>query len=166
MASGYVRNMVLGIVGNSRNSVVAIAFWAVLLVFAAIGCGSADSSTGAAQVEALSIRVSALEERTEYLANQLVGRELKKWKGLGRKRTEPFTIEEGPWAITWTLKRGLFSTFLTVDVFNADNETPTELAAIDTRLEGTDVTFVYELGTFYLEIDGKPDWSVRVSTPN
>ena len=53
-----------------------------------------------------------------------------------------------------------------MDVFNVDSETPIELAAVDTHLEGTDVTIIYEVGTYYLEIDGKPHRSVRVSATN
>ena len=149
------------------------------MVALALGCGT-GSGGDAEQVKALSTQVAELRGRIAQLGGEVDNpgtssqqepappaiaeghNILKEWEGRGRKLTEPFTIEKIPWSITWTLRAGLFGTFLKVSVYRPGDETPTELA-IDTGLEGTDTTFVYESGTFYLEIDGVPKWAIRVT---
>ena len=147
-----------------------------LLMLAASGCTSEDRT-----VQALSTRVAELERRVGGVEEELDaydgsrrlerldretatgGRILKEWEGRGPRRTEPFTVEKAPWAITWQLRSSLFGAVIQVSVHTPGGKEPVELA-VNTGLEGTDSTFVYETGTFYLDIDAIGSWVVRVET--
>ena len=81
---------------------------------------------------------------------------VKSWKGNGLKNTEPFTINSDEWRIIWTNKGMLLQIFV-----NAKNGSFFDLAA-NTTESGSDVSYFYKPGEYYLTINGIGEWSVIV----
>ncbi|MDO9579703.1 MAG: hypothetical protein Q7J06_03920 [Bacteroidales bacterium] len=82
---------------------------------------------------------------------------IKEWRGTGIKTTEPFTINSKPWVISWannpTLIDGQSMGILQIMVYNTKNpDIPTALAA-NSMEKGSDTSYIYETGTFYLTIN-------------
>ena len=92
---------------------------------------------------------------------------IKEWSGTGIKTTEPFTINSKPWAISWannpTLIGGESMGILQIMVYNIKNpDIPVTLAA-NTMEKGSDTSYIYETGTFYLTVNAaNTQWTVQV----
>jgi len=81
---------------------------------------------------------------------------VKSWKGNGLKNTESFIIKSDEWRIIWTNKGMLLQIFV-----NAKNGSPFYLAA-NTTESGSDVSYFYKPGEYYLTISGIGEWSVII----
>lgn len=89
------------------------------------------------------------------------------WKGTGIKTTEPFTINNQPWSINWASKPEIIGGesmgVLQIFVYSIEEpDIPITLAA-NTMEEATDISFVYERGTFFLTINAaNTNWAVDI----
>ena len=90
-----------------------------------------------------------------------------KWSGDSVKTTEPFTINNAPWVISWAnnpkLYYGRSMGSLQIMVYNAKNpDVPIALAA-NLVERGSATSYIYETGTFYLDIvAANTKWAVHV----
>jgi hypothetical protein len=92
---------------------------------------------------------------------------IKEWTGTGIKTTEPFTINSKPWAISWannpTLIGGQSMGILQIMVYNTRNPNILASLAANSTERGSDTSYVYETGTFYLTINAaNTQWVVQV----
>jgi len=89
--------------------------------------------------------------------------EIKSWEGTGAKKTETFDITSDQWRITWGNNGGQFGGgILQVYVYRPGDDLPVALAANTTEI-GKDTSYVYEKGTFYLDINAaNTNWTVKV----
>jgi len=88
-------------------------------------------------------------------------RKVASWKGSGMKTTEPFTILRSPWVISWAHKVSEYGGVLQIFVYKSDGNL-VSLAA-NTMQSGSDVSYVYDTGTFYLNINAaNTNWAVDV----
>ncbi|MCK9569563.1 hypothetical protein M0R72_11540 [Candidatus Pacearchaeota archaeon] len=88
---------------------------------------------------------------------------VKKWQGTGSKTTEPFEINTSPWAIHWSNSpTSSMGGHLAIIVYSASSNEYLDLAANTTKT-GSDNSYVYHKGIFYLDISGvNTDWTVEV----
>lgn len=87
---------------------------------------------------------------------------LKEWRGSGIKITEPFTVAKTPWAVAWDFKRGEYGGILVIYVYRPGGSLPVAVVA-NTMKDGKGDSYVYETGTFYLNISNSTgDWTVAV----
>ena len=119
-------------------------------------------------------RVAGLEQELEKAAPKEGSRKPKKpeepeqrtkkvasWKGSGQKTTEPFRITKTPWAVIWSSNPGQYGGFLSISVHKTNGEL-VSLAA-NTTEKTSDVSYVYETGTFYLGINAaNTKWVIEV----
>ena len=100
-------------------------------------------------------------------AEQAEPQVIKEWTGNGIKTTESFTISSKPWIISWTNNpevvggesMGIFQ-IMVYDTKNPDF--PITLAA-NTTEKGSDTSYIYETGTFYLTMNAaNTQWVVQV----
>ena len=104
----------------------------------------------------------AVVEEAEGEPRSLTLETVIEWTGHGNKRTEPFAIDLAPWIISWGLQGGEFGGLLQVSVYRVGDDIPVQFA-VNTSTDGVDTTFVYETGTFYLDINAIGDWAIQVS---
>ncbi len=103
---------------------------------------------------------------TPVPAKELVCDIVGDWAGTGIKTTEPIHVEVAPWLVGWNYEAtrdidGGFSIWL----HEVGQSRPVDLLANELGRAGDDVIYVYETGTFYLEIEGLfVIWGVAVST--
>lgn len=106
---------------------------------------------------------------TETPAPQAQLQVIKEWTGTGIKTTEPFTINNKPWVIDWTHTPALVDDqsmgILQIMVYNTKNpDIPITIAANSTEA-GSDTSYIYETGTFFLTINAaNTNWKVKVLT--
>ena len=75
--------------------------------------------------------------------------------------TESFTFETCPWAMVWSLR----GTELKVSVNNSQtNSQLLAQVAMDFPQGGQGISYIYETGTFDLEIDARGDWTIKVAS--
>lgn len=92
---------------------------------------------------------------------------IKEWMGAGYKKTEPFTIDEGSWTISWihvpsTLKGSSIGTFQ-VMVYNADDPYLPVAIVAESKEQESGTSYFDEIGTFFLEINAaNTRWSVKI----
>jgi len=89
---------------------------------------------------------------------------IKEWSGTGTKTTGPFTIAIKPWAIAWANNpTASYGGYLGITVYDISNPNfPIALVA-NTIERGSDNSYIYETGTFFLEIDvANTKWEVQV----
>jgi len=87
---------------------------------------------------------------------------IKTWRGTGTKNTEPFTVNTSPWLIRWT--NNPTSDFSGRIAIWIHGDGGVDLIA-NTSGAGTDFSYVYRTGTFYLGIEGvNTNWTVEVLT--
>lgn len=89
---------------------------------------------------------------------------IKSWSGSGSKTTEPFTITTSPWKIVWSNKdtfgAGAASVFQ-VYLFDAETNSLSDLLV--NAHAGSDETFVYKVGTFYIKTNAaNSEWSLAI----
>jgi len=93
------------------------------------------------------------------------------WSGTGIKTTESFSISKSPWNIVWTNNpetyEGQSVGTLQIMVYSTEvPDIPIAFAA-NTQKEETDITYIYETGTFYLTVlAANTDWEVSVFAPS
>lgn len=88
---------------------------------------------------------------------------VKSWSGTSAKKTEPFTIIGKQWRINWSNKdtTGIGSTLLQVMVYRPGGSLPLEIP-VNTTQEGSDTSYVYQGGEFYLQINSLGNWKITV----
>ena len=88
---------------------------------------------------------------------------VKSWSGTGAKKTEPFTISGKQWRINWSNKdtSGIGSALLQVMVYRPGGSLPLEIP-VNTTQEGSDTSYVYQSGEFYLQINPMGSWKITV----
>ena len=102
-------------------------------------------------------------EPAEQAKPQLV----KEWTGNGIKTTEPFAIDSKPWVISWSsnpeVVDGQSVGMLQIMVYDTESpDFPLTLAA-NTGEKSSDISYIYETGTFYLTINAaNTQWEVQV----
>jgi len=95
---------------------------------------------------------------------------VKSWSGTGIKTTEPFTIQEKPWIVNWVndpeIMGGQSVGMLQIMVFSEDDpDIPIDIVA-NTQEAGTDTSYIYEVGTFFLTMNAaNTSWGVYVFKP-
>jgi hypothetical protein len=86
------------------------------------------------------------------------------WVGNGQKTTEPFTITKSPWGVAWEARSNNDSApilTMSITLYKSNGELVSLVA--NTTKPGSDISFVYNTGTFYLEISALfADWTVVV----
>lgn len=98
------------------------------------------------------------KEKTEV--EELLGEAwhiIKKWQGSDRKTTEPFQITGKTWRVKWKNLGNL----LIVNVLRPGEEFPVA-TPVNTLEQGKDVSYIYEAGEFYLDINAIGDWSIEI----
>jgi len=87
---------------------------------------------------------------------------IKEWTGDGIKKTEPFLISKQPWAISWVCNMsGSYGGIFSIMVYTTKNELVALVA--NTTQSSSDVSYIYETGTFYLDIGGyDANWAIQV----
>ena len=88
---------------------------------------------------------------------------VKSWGGASAKKTEPFTITGKQWRITWSNKdtTGFGGTVFQVFVYKPGGSLPADIAV--NAQEGSDVSYVYKSGEFYLDINAaNGSWTIKV----
>ena len=84
------------------------------------------------------------------------------WQGSGMKNTAPFTITKSPWIILWANRPTFAGAGILQISVNKINGTSVSLAA-NTMQEENDSSYIYESGTFYLEISAaNTNWTIEV----
>lgn len=84
---------------------------------------------------------------------------IKEWSGSSLKNTEPFTISHSPWKVEWKVIPNDSSAFLGIVVYSARSNLPVTMTGGETD----DGTYIYETGTFYINIiPCNCDWKVKV----
>jgi TM2 domain-containing membrane protein YozV len=101
-----------------------------------------------------------IKKKTKAVA--LSWHQIKSWEGSGIKDTEPFTIVGDQWRIKYsaevTPEPGIFQIY----VYKVGTNFPVTFAANITK-SGSDTSYVYEKGQFYLKISsGNVNWSIIV----
>ena len=92
---------------------------------------------------------------------------IKEWSGNGIKTTEPFTIENKPWAITWAhepkMIDGQSMGIFQIMVYRvSEPDFPITLAA-NSMERGADSSYIYETGQFFLTMNAaNTNWKVQV----
>jgi hypothetical protein len=87
------------------------------------------------------------------------------WKGNGIKTTEPFTVTKAPWKIAWTQKVSQYGGVLSILIYKTNGNM--ESIAANSSKSGSDVSYVYNTGTFYLEINSfNSDYTIEVYGKN
>lgn len=92
---------------------------------------------------------------------------IKEWEGTGIKTTEPFTINNKPWVISWANNPKVIDSqsmgILQIMVYSIKTpDFPITLAA-NTMERSSDNSYIYETGTFYLTINAaNTQWAVQV----
>ncbi|MEX1068473.1 MAG: hypothetical protein WED08_01560 [Patescibacteria group bacterium] len=87
---------------------------------------------------------------------------VKSWSGTSDKKTETFEIKGEQWRITWTNKdtSGFNANILYIYVYEPGSDFPAE--TISAQGSG-DTSYVYEKGTFYLDISvANAKWTATV----
>ena len=92
---------------------------------------------------------------------------IKEWSGTGIKTTEPFTITSKPWAISWAnnpkVIGGQSMGILQIMVYNTKNPDLLVALAANSMERGSDSSYIYDTGTFYLTINAaNTQWTVQV----
>ncbi|KKM77650.1 hypothetical protein LCGC14_1367810 [marine sediment metagenome] len=99
----------------------------------------------------------SLRARLGIAGNAASSEKIASWRGSGIKTTKPFTITKSPWVIAWSNSGGGY-----LSIFASKANGRIVSMAANTMKDGKDVSYVYETGTFYLEINGSKDWTVKV----
>jgi len=86
---------------------------------------------------------------------------IKEWSGTGIKKTEPFTINHSPWAISWVnapeSKLNIFQLY----IYGVNNSYID--VAVNSMNKETDITYIYQTGTFYLQTNAVfTKWIIEV----
>ena len=88
------------------------------------------------------------------------------WQGSGLKNTEPFYISS-PWFIRWKFKSGEHGNLTVAAHRIVDGKMDDVTYAVNANKSGSDISWIYDTGTFYLVIDpmmgGK--WEVSAEKP-
>lgn len=83
-----------------------------------------------------------------------------RWTGTGDKSTQPFTVDKSGWQIRWSVQGGEMSS-ISIHVMNA--ESGERVTSASSNGPGTDDSYVYESGRFYLRIiSANAQWAVEV----
>jgi hypothetical protein len=89
---------------------------------------------------------------------------VKSWSGASAKTTEPFEINSSPWKIKWSNK-DIYNVGASsiLQVYLMDVETNVPVDILVNAHAGSDESFVYQTGRFYLKINAaNGEWSVAV----
>lgn len=147
---------------KSKRLVILPIFLAMPF-FIGIGCGEAPTSP-----EALAPTPTPTPKPEPKV--ELTLQPLAEWKGIGTKTTEPFLITKTPWVVSWAFQPKLGAYGIEPNYFGVTVRQPNDrfaqlVANIANMQQGTtDNSYIYETGTFYLEIDGiGGDWAVKVT---
>lgn len=90
---------------------------------------------------------------------------LKEWSGTGNKNTETFHISSSPWTVEWLKTPTDSSPLLMIEIYRPGEQTFTDYISSGTSNPGiqADTGYIYETGTFYLNITGLScNWDVKV----
>lgn len=90
-------------------------------------------------------------------------RKVKSWRGTGIKSTEPFTITGKQWRIIWSFEDiSGFDTDLYVNVYKPGDPIIVDWA-VSTTGTGSDVSYLYKSGQFYLRIASvSGNWKIAI----
>ncbi len=97
------------------------------------------------------------EKPVETTDRQIV----KEWTGEGIKTTEPFVISKQPWAISWVCNMTESYGYFSITAYTTENKMVSLVA--NTTQSASDVSYIYETGTFYLDIGGYGAvWAIQI----
>jgi len=135
----------------------------IMLTVMLIGCGETMPSPAVPAEEQIPLTPEPEKSPPQQIEPQVI----KEWSGTGIKTTEPFTIKEQPWIIQWehepVIMEGQSMGILQIMVYETKNpDIPITLAA-NSMEKGSDISYIYETGEFYLTINAaNTNWSVKV----
>ena len=103
------------------------------------------------------------QENTELPSTQTTWQKVKSWSGTGIKKTESFTITGNQWRVNWENQGGDFGGgVLQIYVYRTGGDFPEELLANTTEV-GSDTSYIYKSGTFYLDINSaNTSWEIEI----
>jgi len=134
------------------------------------GDASAELTKAYARIRELEATINRLEsELAEPEPEQTPTSEpviIKEWEGSGYKTTGPFKVESKPWVIAWAhnpeVIEGVSMGIFQIYVCDAQDGNLVSIAA-NSMEKGSDTSYIYETGTFYLEINAaNTSWAVKV----
>jgi hypothetical protein len=128
-------------------------FVVLALILTITGCSRQQTATGTPKQPQQ--QPSGHTVLTTENTNRLCG-----WEGNSVKTTEPFTVNKSPWVIGWaTDGAGVFQIYL-----HRPNGELVSVAA-NVQGKGSDESYVYETGTFYLMINTTQVYSASIYEP-
>ncbi len=141
-------------------------FWliAIFVIFIIIGAsGGEKKEEGTPETSLPAQQESTEQEGTELPSVQTTWQKVKSWSGTGIKKTEAFTITGDQWRVNWKNQGGDFGGgILQIYVYKTGSDFPEELLANTTEV-GSDTSYVYKSGTFYLDISAaNTTWEVEI----
>jgi hypothetical protein len=88
--------------------------------------------------------------------------EVASFSGSSNQQTDTFTITSDRFRVTWSSDGGDLSLFI-ADLVRPGDDFPTEQLANIANESGSDTTFVYESGTFYIDVTAlSTNWTIVV----
>ena len=91
--------------------------------------------------------------------HQASWQKVKSWSGSGTKNTEPFEITSNQWRINWV--NPTQDNLLQVMVYKTGSEIA-DTVAVNTMDKGSDSSYIYKKGSFYLSINATGKWKIEV----
>jgi hypothetical protein len=89
---------------------------------------------------------------------------IKEWTGSAIKNTEPFTINHIPWVIQWQITpNSEYNCLLAITIYSTNNNLVGMFTSDVSKSHQTDTYYVYQTGTFYLNIlPDNGDYTIKV----
>ena len=86
---------------------------------------------------------------------------IREWQGNRPRRTESFPAT-APWVLYWTLSGGESQNPLRIEVFQLGQQEPLSTPVL-TAVDGQGQEFLFESGSFFLQVSGGGTWQMRVA---
>lgn len=137
-------------------------FWGIVVFVVIIIIGSSGDEKKEAQPEQQSPQQQAQTQESSQPSEEeqkATWQEVKSWTGSGIKNTEPFEITGNQWRINWT--NPTQNEVLQIMVYRVGNEI-VDTVAVNTMDKGSDTSYVYKNGSFYLSINATGNWEIEV----
>jgi len=130
----------------------------VLIIIGSVGSGSPEttSPTGNTTADTESTADAPIEWETVDTLS-----------GNSAKKTAPFTINADQWRVKWSTSGSSMGSVFQVSAYRPGDNFPTSMIANVANDSGSDTSYVYESGEFYLEINAaNTSWEVTIEKPS
>ena len=137
---------------------------AVIIFFGIIGAASGDTPTTTPAADNPSNPSASTETTSETPVEWEV---VKTISGNSAKKTAPFTIDADQWRVDWSTSGGSMGSVFQVSAYEPGSDFPTSMIANVANDSGSDTSYVYESGEFYLEINSaNTSWEITIEQPS